>query len=78
MAEKTTAGKTVSVPLPLGMSAEQFTKLLATFQKTQDYTKKRDKAVREALNVLKKAHPEDYKKALEVELAKAGLTVKGA
>jgi len=74
--KKTAVGNTVSVPLPAGMTAEQFTKLLSTFQKMQDYTKKRDKAVRNALNVLKVKYPEDYKKALDAELSKVGLTVK--
>ena len=69
---------TVSINLPAGMSVEQFEKLFPSFLKNQDYTKKRDKAVRNALNALRVKYPADYQVALKSELTKVGLTVKGA
>ena len=67
---------TVSVSLPPGMTLEQFQKLFPSFLKNQDYTKKRDKAVRNALNALKVKYPSDYNKFLADEMAKVGLSSK--
>ncbi len=65
-----------TITLPPGMTLEQFEKLFPSFLKNQDYTKKRDKTVRLALNSLKGKYPADYKVFLDIELKKAGLTVK--
>ncbi len=67
---------TVSVPLPAGMTAEQFSASMKSFFKMQDYTKKHDKAKREADKQLEKAHAPEYKKLLDAELKKVGITSK--
>lgn len=67
---------TVSINLPAGMTQEQFQKSMASWQKTVDYTKKHDKAKREADKKLAKAHAEEYKKLLAAELKLVGITSK--
>jgi len=67
---------TAQVVLPEGMSVEDFNKAFASFNKMRDYTAKRDKAVRNALNSLKTKYPTDYAGFLAVELKNAGLPVK--
>lgn len=75
----TTEGKkpnTVNVDLPEGMSEEEFQKLFGSFNKMREYTAKRDKCVRVALNGLKDKYPDAYRALLNPELKKAGLPVK--
>lgn len=67
---------TVTVTLPEGMSPEQFNKLFKASLKTQAYTKKYDKAVRDALSDLKTSHKEDYVKYLATRMRGQGLTPK--
>lgn len=71
------APSTVEIPLPPGMSKEDFVKSFASFNKMRDYTAKRDKCVRTALNGLKDKYPAEFKALLDAELKKVGLPVKG-
>lgn len=67
---------TVNIVLPEGMTIEQFNKSFTSYRNMQEYTKKRDKAVRNALNTLRDKYPADYKTFLDKELRKVGLPVK--
>ena len=67
-----------TITLPAGMTVEQFLASFASFEKMRDYTAKRDKCVRDALNILKGKHLVEYKGYLDTELKKVGLPIKGA
>lgn len=60
----------VKIPLPEGMSQEDFLKLFNTFQKQRVATGARDKAVRSATKDLITAHKAEYEKILEKYLPK--------
>lgn len=64
---------TTNVVLPAGMTEDQFLKSFASFQKTQIYTKKYDKAVRDSLGDLKKKHEAEYKTLLAVRMKEQGI-----
>lgn len=76
MQEPNTPPNVVEVSLPPGMTKEAFLKSFSSYEKMRDYTAKRDKAVRRALNTLKDAHIPEYTKYLGAELKKVGLPVK--
>lgn len=65
-----------TITLPPGMTKEDFLKSFGSWEKMRDYTAKRDKAVRKALNVLKEAHLPEFIRYLNTELKKVGLPVK--
>lgn len=67
---------TVTVKLPEGMSQEQLLKSFASFQKTQVYTKKYDKAVRDALSALRKVHEPEYQTLLAAQMKVQGIAKK--
>jgi hypothetical protein len=60
----------VKIPLPEGMSQEDFLKLFNTFQKQRVATGARDKAVRSATKDLIALHKPEYEKILEKYLPK--------
>ncbi len=66
----------ISIPLPAGMTVEQFQKSMSSFFKMADYTKKHDKAKREADKKLEALYPAKYKELLAAELKLVGITSK--
>ena len=64
--------KTVSVPLPPNMSAEEFNKLFATFQKARVTGKARELATRTAVKQLITAHQPEYDRYYNTAYAEAG------
>ena len=59
--------------LPAGMTADQAVKAAVAWQKSMDYTKKRDKAVALAVGDLKVKFPKEYEVFLTGRLKAAGL-----
>jgi len=72
----TPTASTISIPLPDGMTAEQFQKSMSSFFKMADYTKKHDKAKREADKKLEALYPAKYRELLTAELKIVGITPK--
>lgn len=68
--------KTATITLPPGMTEQAFLASFASFNKMRDYTAKRDKCVRTALNILKGKHEPEYIGYLSIELRKVNLPVK--
>lgn len=68
--------KTATITLPPGMTEQAFLASFASFNKMRDYTAKRDKCVRTALNILRGKHEPEYKGYLNAELKQANLPVK--
>jgi len=63
----------VAIPVPPGMTPEQFAKLVATFVKGNDRGKKVGKAIGETIKRLKANHKEEYQNILREEYVKQGL-----
>lgn len=61
----------ISVPLPPGMSQEEFLKLFGTFQKQRVEGKRKDTAFRATLSRIKTAHEAEWDRIFQEELAKA-------
>ena len=70
---KTATAKQVAIPVPPGMTPEQFAKLLATFIKGNDRGKKVGKAIGETIKLLKAAHKDEYRNTLREQYVKQGL-----
>ena len=64
----------VSINLPPGMTADDFQKAFATFQKARVAGKVRDTATRSAMKRLITAHQREYDGFYDEEYAKAGGT----
>ena len=64
--------ESVSIPLPAGMTKEEFLKLFSTFQKARVTGKQRDTAIRAATKRLIAAHQPEYDRYYNEEYAKAG------
>lgn len=67
---------TVQIPLPPGVTPEEFAKSLKTFQKFESavkVAKLRDKALRAAFTAIKEKYPKEWKALLDAELKKLGL-----
>lgn len=63
---------TVSIPLPAGMSEEEFLKLFGTFQKARITGKQKDTATRAAMKRIVAAHQPEYDRFYAEEYTKAG------
>lgn len=66
--------KNVQVPLPPGMSQDEFLKLFNTFQKARVTGKARDTATRASVKTLITRHQAEYDALYAEEYAKAGGT----
>ena len=62
----------VTLPLPPGMSEEDFLKLFGTFQKQRVTGKAKDTATRTAVKKLITAHQAEYDRYYNDEYAKSG------
>ena len=65
--------KQVSLPVPSGMTAEGFAKLIATFVKGNDRGKKVGKAIGETIKRLKTIHKDEYRSILREQYVFQGL-----